>query len=692
MEIGMKKVTVVIPVYKDWSTLTLCIESLKKYLDTRHTVILVNDVSSEADELEQKIQDSIQGFENFLYYRNPQNMGFVKTCNRAVMELDQTENDILLLNSDTEVTEGFLEEMLEVLYTSEKHGVVCPRSNCATILTVPIKNNDCRDVTPQQSFACYQSIKEMLPRYAVLPTGVGFCFLIKRNLIQMYGLFDEVYGMGYNEENDFCMRINQYGFNIIMANKAYVYHFEGKSFGTRKSVLEVQNGQRLKERYPYYETIVNRYFNKEINPIDYYADLIDDGFYQKKRILYSLYALPAAYNGTAEHGLSLLEAFIKKYDEKYDIHILVNRDGDQFHKVSKKYRNVHYPDNITGTFHIAYVPSQIFHMEHLFILNRTCLKIAFCMQDIICIRSNYLLVNDWEQQDIFRQSIRFADAIVGISDFSIDDTKAYYAEEFAQRDIPYQRVYEATNKKYVEKEGNHYKAAFDKYFVVFGNTYKHKVLQQTIEQFEKSKHNFIIIGSKTEGNITPNIYGYRSGNLESTFIDYLMYHSQGIVFPSVYEGLGLPIFNAIDYEKKIIVNDNELNRELKEYFAFYEDGIKMYHKFSDMEGLFDEIAARPEVQYTNGERVIRTWEEVAVDIEEFLAKIMAVPVNVELINERWKTMRYLENIHRCYVPTVAVPQPENSIKKLFFRKSKNWLKKHTPRVYNFLDRLKNGKK
>ena len=118
----------------------------------------------------------------------------------------------------------------------------------------------------------------------------------------------------------------------------------------------------------------------------------------------------------------------------------------------------------------------------------------------------------------------------------------------------------------------------------------------------------------------------------------------------------------------------------------------MYQKFSDMEGLFDEIAVSPKVAYNNGPRVIRTWEEVAVDIEHFLAKIMEMPVDVELLNARWKAMRYIENIHRCYVPTVVAPPAENSIKKLFARKSKNWLKKHTPQVYNFLDRVKNGKK
>ena len=43
----MNRVTVVIPVYKDWNTLAKCIESLKRYLDAKNEVILVNDMGAE---------------------------------------------------------------------------------------------------------------------------------------------------------------------------------------------------------------------------------------------------------------------------------------------------------------------------------------------------------------------------------------------------------------------------------------------------------------------------------------------------------------------------------------------------------------------------------------------------------------------------------------------------------------------
>src|SRR3989344_5765765 len=113
------RVTVVVPVYSDWQSLGVCIESLKKHLDKKHKALLVNDCGPEADKLERNIRKAINSQPNFEYHRNPGNLGFVKTCNRAVFELDKSDNDVLLLNSDTEVTEGFLDEMLGVLYLND---------------------------------------------------------------------------------------------------------------------------------------------------------------------------------------------------------------------------------------------------------------------------------------------------------------------------------------------------------------------------------------------------------------------------------------------------------------------------------------------------------------------------------------------------------------------------------------------
>ena len=678
-----KKVTIVIPVYKDWSTLKLCISSLKSCVSDRNKVLLINDMGPDWEKIENNILSEIEGYENFQYFRNDRNLGFVKTCNRAVFELDHSENDILLLNSDTEVTPGFLEEMQSVLYAAEKHGVVCPRSNNATLLTIPVKNELNRNITASESYSVYLQIKDSLPKQQVMPTGVGFAFLIKRELIKQYGLFDEIYSPGYNEENDFCMRINQYGFNVLMANRAYVFHHESRSFGEKKHKLDEEHARILSKRYPYYWNRVDLYFSAQMSVVDYYADLLSDEIYPKKRILISLYEMPAAYNGTAQHGLLLLENFYRLFKDKYEIGVLVNAAANDFFDISSRYPNVFLPEQLTQRYHLAYVPSQIIHIEHLHILNRVCVRYAFCMQDIISIRSSYLLVEDWEREAVFRKSIKYCSGIVPFSHFSLDDMVDYYSEEFDKRKIYTKIVYLAGVEDQIENTDAVFELPYTEYFVVLGNQYKHKNLDLIIDSLHTSKHNFIIIGSKNDGNITENIFGYKSGNLSNDFLHSILQNSIGIIFPSVYEGFGLPILNAINYNKKIIINNNPLNREQVDVLKYYKNNIYLFDGGEEIEEYLDKIKRDPVPQFDRANYKERTWTNVAEEVEKALEEILKEDVDLDVLKQRWEEMRYLERVHRCYMPS-QITKYKISVRTRVISILKNYF----PMIYKILKNIR----
>lgn len=679
----MKNVTIIIPVYKDWITLQRCLNSLKKFAGAQNTIIIVNDRGPEWEELEVNICECINGYNNFLYYKNTKNLGFVKTCNRAVFELDQTDNDILLLNSDTEVTEGFLEEMVQVLYLYERHGVVCPRSNNATLLTIPVKNNLNMRLSDDISYLTFQKMRNILPRFSIIPTGVGFAFLIKRELINRFGMLDEIYGLGYNEENDFCMRINQYGFNVVMANRAYVFHFESKSFGDTRNELELKNRQTLLERYPYYDATIQKYFTHSIDPLEYYADLLVDNIYEKKRLLFSLYEIPASYNGTAQYGLTIYKKFYQLYNKKYDIHVLINDAADRLFGLSNEFPNVWYPHNIEGTYHLAFSPSQIINIEHMFILNRVSLKYVFCMQDIISIRSNYLLINDYERLDIFRKSIQYCAAMTSISEFSLNDTVGYFYKEFEDRDIPTKVIYHGIDEN--EIKGADEKLPFDEYYMVFGNFYKHKFLKETLPYLKRIKKKFIVLGTSETGKINENIYGYKSGKLSDEFISLLVGHAKGIVFPSVYEGFGLPVLDGIKYDKKVIATNNELNRELKKAFYNFSDNIYLFDSLEELDKQIELVEKEPQIIYKEGAKTVRNWDTVARELEEFLEEILSDRVDYALLKKRWDDMRYIENIHRMYVSQPVVLQ-----KQTWYMKFKQTLRLKYPFVYHLARKIKRG--
>ena len=64
-----------------------------------------------------------------------------------------------------------------------------------------------------------------------LPTGVGFCMALNRNVLKKIGFLDEqTFGKGYGEENDWCMRAYKAGYKNVLIPNLFVYHKHGMSF------------------------------------------------------------------------------------------------------------------------------------------------------------------------------------------------------------------------------------------------------------------------------------------------------------------------------------------------------------------------------------------------------------------------------------------------------------------------------
>lgn len=630
-------VTIVVPVYKDWETLALCIASLKRYVDARHTVLLINDCPPEADALEQRIMEAIAGLPHFRYERNPRNLGFVQTCNRAVRELDSTRNDILLLNSDTEVTEGFLEEMIAVLHLFDRHAVVCPRSNNATILSVPLLYDGRRDDIVKDSYAAWQRLSPLLPRFRTIPTGVGFCMLIRRAMIANFGLFDEVYGRGYNEENDFCGRINRLGYSVIMANRAFVFHFESKSFSAaQKTELQKTNDVTLKRRYPEFAPAVEKYFCVDVHPVDHFTDVWALPR-PKKKVLFSLYNLPALFNGTSEQGLSLLYSFARQFGASYDIHVLTNRAGDAFHHVSKDFPTFYIEKTtpLTARYDVAIVPSQIFDITQLDVLNRHALKIVVVMQDIISWRSNYL--NSDALEVTGSATVRYADRIVTISHFTKNDLERYFSNEPIAQKIRVSLLGVARPNQ-VPAIPEKYAAGIPEDFVfIVGNHFKHKAIAQALKALHRSSHRFVVLGVDENAVCRedyPNMTFLKSGFLSAEFVEALYANARLIVFPSQYEGFGIPIAKAYLYHRPVVAYETEVNRELAAAFRWEKHQMMFFREFDRLSAIVDETLRR--AAFAKELRSdARCWDDYARDVGHIVDEVVAQPMDIAHLCRRW---------------------------------------------------------
>ena len=211
------KCDIVIPVWNNLDFTKKCIESVFKNTDYAFHLIIIDNASDSLtidylDKLSSDKRDAIT------LIRNNRNLGFIKATNQGIRQ--SSAPYVCLLNNDTEVTRGWLKEMINVA-DKEKHiGIVNANSN-----TLGCKLKSGRSL---ESLA--DELKARSGEYTALAWATGFCMLIKREVINKVGLFDEIYGMGNFEDADFSKRAQRLGYSCVCAVASYVYHKERRSF------------------------------------------------------------------------------------------------------------------------------------------------------------------------------------------------------------------------------------------------------------------------------------------------------------------------------------------------------------------------------------------------------------------------------------------------------------------------------
>ena len=248
------RLAIVMPIYRGVKITQSCIESVLAHRNPNtDLLVLLNDSSPDADMA--PMLEMYRNTPNVLLLTNDTNLGFVGTVNRG-MALSKGL-DVLLLNSDTVLHAGGLDELLTVAYSRSDIGTVTAFSNNATIFSYPCAEHR-HAMLPDISWPALASLalKENQGRFVDVPTGHGFCMLIKREVIQRIGFLDEAFGRGYGEENDFCARTSALGYRNVAAGAVIVEHKESISFGNERASLIAQNQPRLNALYPEYTPLI----------------------------------------------------------------------------------------------------------------------------------------------------------------------------------------------------------------------------------------------------------------------------------------------------------------------------------------------------------------------------------------------------------------------------------------------------
>jgi GT2 family glycosyltransferase/tetratricopeptide (TPR) repeat protein len=204
----------------------LCLQSVLYHTRVPYELVLVDNGSTDDTPtyLEQVRERS--GPNRVEIIRNDTNCGFPAGCNQALARA--RGRYLVFLNNDTVVTEGWLSGLIGwSLQDWPNVGLVGAVSNYAP--------------PPQQVQADYAHLSELdgfvarrrqqfVGKAIKVDRLTGFCLLVRREVLERVGGFDERFGLGFFDDDDLCVRAREAGFGLVVALDVYIHHFGSRTF------------------------------------------------------------------------------------------------------------------------------------------------------------------------------------------------------------------------------------------------------------------------------------------------------------------------------------------------------------------------------------------------------------------------------------------------------------------------------
>ena len=246
-------VSVLIPHFTNLEYTLHCLKSIADHLPiASFEVLILDDLSPDNSAFE------LEKVRNIKVIRNPKNLGFTLSCNHGA-KFAQGEY-LFFLNNDTEVTSGWLDELIHTFNYFPDCGIAGSK------LMYPngsLQEAGCILWRDGSAWNYGREKDPNRPEYNYA-REVDYCsgaaILIKKKLFFKLGCFDDRYAPAYCEDSDLGLAVRNAGYRVIYQPLSEIVHFEGISNGkTTNSGLKQYQIANIEKQFIKWKDMLSDY-------------------------------------------------------------------------------------------------------------------------------------------------------------------------------------------------------------------------------------------------------------------------------------------------------------------------------------------------------------------------------------------------------------------------------------------------
>jgi GT2 family glycosyltransferase len=576
---------IIVPIYKNAPLVRACVDSLLLHLpevsSSEPHIILINDSPDDPDVCT-LIDSYARDSKSITAHKNESNLGFLKTANRGLSIAQAAGADALLVNADTITFANTLKNLLVAADSDPQIGFACPRSNNASISSLP-HFFGATPPTVAQAHERWNLLHKLMPSFQFAPTAVGFFMLIKNRVLANHGGFNEAFHLGYEEENDLVMRAGKVGDRAILVNNAFAYHVGSASFNLldfNLAAYRLDNLHKITERHPEFLTLVRRYEASAI----YRAENLLSGLlrdpHERLKIVFDLRAMAQHHNGTNEQAVAVLSSICRRHGHRIRITAIATQESFEFHKLDRVSNLYRAEENAPGFHAIAIRLGQPFDIDHVNMLESIALINIFAMLDTIVEDCGNLAATS-NAPALWDHVASHANGLIFISEYSkrtfVTRHKLSHTTKTFTHLLP-TRLSEY-HKRSTSQAAEH--------ILILGNAFTHKGSEQALDALASAfpTLKFICLGSGSSRWRNSEVY--QSGQISQPKMEELFTAASVVVLPSYIEGFGLGFMHALAAGKPIVARRIPATVEILSTLSDVK-GVHLYNCNQDFLRVFSE--------------------------------------------------------------------------------------------------------